>query len=51
MEQSRVLKSSVVDVIFATLQWNQMDHMQRIYTSLQTTTSLNFCRLDALPDA
>jgi len=36
--------------------WHQLDHMQIIYTSLQTdnyvsTSSLNFYRLDALPDA
>ena len=37
-------------------QWHQLDHMQIICTSLQTdnhasTSSLNFYRLDALPDA
>ena len=37
-------------------QWNQLDHMQTICTSLQTdnytsTSSLSFYRLDALPDA
>ena len=40
----------------ASKHWNQLDHMQTIYTSLQTdnrtnTSSLNFYRLDALPDA
>jgi len=38
------------------MQWHQLDHMQTIYTSLQTdnhanTSSLNFYRPDALPDA
>ena len=38
------------------LQWHQLDHMQTICTSLQTgnhtnTSSLNFYRPDALPDA
>jgi len=38
------------------MQWHQLDHMQTICTSLQTdnhtnTSSLNFYRLDALPDA
>jgi len=37
-------------------QWHQLDHMQTICTSLQTdnhtnTPSLNFYRLEALPDA
>jgi len=37
-------------------QWHQLDHMQTICTSPQTdnhtnTSSLNFYRLDALPDA
>jgi len=37
-------------------QWQQLDHMQTICTSLQTdnhtnTSSLNFYRPDALPDA
>jgi len=37
-------------------QWHQLDHTQTICTSLQTdnhtnTSSLNFCRPDALPDA
>ena len=37
-------------------QWHQLDHMQTICTSLQTdnhtnTSSLNFYRLGALPDA
>jgi len=37
-------------------QWHQLDHMQIIRTSLETdnhtsTSSLNFYRLDALPDA
>jgi len=37
-------------------QWHQLDHMQTIRTSLQrdnhaSTTSLNFYRMDALPDA
>jgi len=37
-------------------QWHQLDHMQIICTSLQTdnvasTSSLNFYRPDALPDA
>jgi len=37
-------------------QWHQLDHMQTICTSLQTgndtnTSSPNFCRPDALPDA
>jgi len=37
-------------------QWHQLDHMQTICTSLQTdnhtnTSSLNFYRLEALPDA
>ena len=37
-------------------QWHQLDHMQTICSSLQTdnhtnTSSLNFYRLDALPDA
>ena len=37
------------------IQWHQLDHMQTICTSLQTdnhtnTSSLNFYRLDALPD-
>jgi len=36
--------------------WHQLDHMQTICTSLQTdnhtnTSSVNFYRLDALPDA
>jgi len=36
-------------------QWHQLDHMQIIYTSLQTdnhasTLSLNFFRLNAFPD-
>jgi len=36
-------------------QWHQLDHMQIICTSLQadnhaSTSSLNFYRLDALPD-
>jgi len=37
--------------------WHQLDHMQTIYTSLQTdnhassTSSLNFYSPDALPDA
>ena len=36
-------------------QWHQLDHMQTICTSLQTdnhtnTSSLNFYRLDAIPD-
>jgi len=36
-------------------QWHQLDHMQTIYTSLQTDNninnpSLNFYRLDVLPD-
>jgi len=36
--------------------WHQLDHMQTICTPLQTdnhtnTSSLNFCRPDALPDA
>jgi len=38
------------------MQWHQLDHKQTICTSLQTdnhinTSSLNFYRLDALPDA
>ena len=38
------------------LQWHHLDHMQVIYTSLQTdnhisSSSLNFYRPDALPDA
>jgi len=38
------------------MQWHQLDHMQTICTSLLTdnhanTSSLNFYRLDALPDA
>jgi len=38
------------------MQWHQMDHMQTICTSLQTdnhtnTSSVNFYRPDALPDA
>ena len=38
------------------MQWHQLDHMQTICTSLQTdnhtnTSSLNFYRPDALPDA
>ena len=38
------------------MQWHQMDHVQTIYTSLQTdnhtnTLSVNFNRPDALPDA
>jgi len=38
------------------MQWHQLDHMQTIYTSLQTdnhtnTSSVNFYRLDALPGA
>jgi len=38
------------------MQWHQLDHMQMICTSLQTdnhtnTSSLNFYRPDALPDA
>jgi len=38
------------------MQWHQLDHIQTICTSLQTdnhasTPSLNFYRLDALPDA
>jgi len=37
-------------------QWHQMDHMEIIYTSLQTdnhasTLTLSFYRLDALPAA
>ena len=37
-------------------QWHQLDHTQTLCTSLQTdnhtnTSSLNFYRLDALPDA
>ena len=37
------------------MQWYQLDHMQTIYTSLQrdnhiNASSLNFYRLDALPD-
>jgi len=37
-------------------QWHQLDHMQIIYTSLQTdnhtsNSSLRFYRLDALPAA
>jgi len=37
-------------------QWHQLDHMQIIYTLLQTdnhasTSSLSFYRLDALPAA
>ena len=37
-------------------QWHQLDHMQTVCASLQTdihtnTSSLNFCRPDALPDA
>ena len=37
------------------MQWHQLDHMQTICTSLQTdnntnTLSVNFYRLDALPD-
>jgi len=37
-------------------QWHQLDHMQTICTSLQrdnhtNTSSLNFYRLEALPDA
>jgi len=37
-------------------QCHQLDHMQMIFTSLQTdnhasTSSLNFYRLDALPEA
>jgi len=37
-------------------QWQQLDYMEIICTSLQTdvnasTSSLNFYRLDALPDA
>jgi len=37
-------------------QWHQLDHMQIIFTSLQTdnharTSSLNFYRPNALPDA
>ena len=37
-------------------QWHQLDHMETICTSLQTdnhtnTSSLNFYRPDALPDA
>jgi len=37
-------------------QWHQLDHMQIIYTTLQTDNhasmpSLNFYRPDALPDA
>jgi len=38
------------------MHWHQLDHMQTICTSLQTdnhtnTSSLNFYRPDALPDA
>ena len=38
------------------MQWHRLDHIQTICTSLQTdnhtnTSSLNFYRLDALPDA
>jgi len=38
------------------MQWHQLDHMQTICTSLQmdnhiNTSSLNFYRPDALPDA
>jgi len=38
------------------MQWHQLDRMQAIYTLLETdnhtnTLSLNFYRLDALPDA
>ena len=38
------------------MQWHQLDHMQTICTSLQTdnhtnTSSLNFYRLDAFPNA
>jgi len=38
------------------MQWHQLDDMQTICTSLQadnhtSTSSLNFYRLDALPDA
>jgi len=38
------------------MQWHQLDHMQTTCTSLQAdnhinTSSLNFYRLDALPDA
>jgi len=41
---------------FLGMQWHQLDHMQTICTSLQTdyhtnTSSLNFYRPDALPDA
>jgi len=37
-------------------QWHQLDHMQIMCTMLQTddhtsTSSLSFCRLDALPAA
>jgi len=37
-------------------QWHQLDHMQTVCTSLQAdnhtnTSSLNFCRPDALSDA
>jgi len=37
------------------IQWHRLDHMHTIVTSLQTdnhtnTSSLNFYRLDALPD-
>jgi len=37
------------------MQWHQLDYTQTICTSLQTdnhtnTTSLNFYRLDAIPD-
>jgi len=37
-------------------QWHQLDHMQSIYTLLQTdnhasTSSLSFFQADALPDA
>jgi len=37
-------------------QWHQLDHMQTVYTSLQTdnhtnTSSLNYYGSDALPDA
>ena len=37
------------------MQWHQLDHMQTMCTSLQTdnhtnTSSLSFCRPDALPD-
>jgi len=44
------------DAMVFGMQWHQLDHMQTICTSVHSdnhtnTSSLNFYRLDALPDA